>query len=100
MSVLEGMAAGLPCVITTGCNFPEARAAGAAHVVPPAIEPLTAALLNCFSDPPAAQAMGRRARRFIFDNYTWDQVAQRLTRVYQAVLNNEPLPEFTPAEAV
>ena len=24
MSVLEGMASGLPCVITTGCNFPEA----------------------------------------------------------------------------
>ena len=24
MSVLEGMASGLPCVLTTGCNFPEA----------------------------------------------------------------------------
>jgi glycosyltransferase involved in cell wall biosynthesis len=33
MSVLEGMAAGLPCVITTGCNFPEAAAANVAHVV-------------------------------------------------------------------
>ena len=33
MSVLEGMASGLPCVITTGCNFPEAAKANAAYVV-------------------------------------------------------------------
>lgn len=33
LSVLEGMAAKLPCIITTGCNFPEAAAAQAALVV-------------------------------------------------------------------
>lgn len=34
MSILEAMAAGLPCVITTGCNFPEAAQARALLEVP------------------------------------------------------------------
>jgi glycosyltransferase involved in cell wall biosynthesis len=87
MSVLEGMASGLPCVITTGCNFPEAKAANAAHVVDVDTEAIAQALITCLKDPQEAKAMGSRARQFIFDNYTWDRVAANLIGVYQQILD-------------
>lgn len=94
MSVLEGMAAGLPCIITTGCNFPEAAEARVAHVVPIDANAITGALLDCFSNPETASAMGKRARQFIFQNYTWDQIAQNLTAVYQNILDKQPLTQY------
>jgi glycosyltransferase involved in cell wall biosynthesis len=89
MSVLEGMAAGLPCVITTGCNFPEAAAAGVAHIVEINAEAIAKALIDCLADPFAAQAMGQRAREFVFDQYSWEAIAQQMKAVYEQILNRE-----------
>ena len=88
MSILEGMASGLPCIITTGCNFPEAAKAKVAHVVDPNPKSITQALVNCFENPEQAKQMGIAARQFIFNNYTWDIAAQKLVKVYQEILSN------------
>ena len=88
MSVLEGMASGLPCIITTGCNFPEAAEAKVAHVVDINAESIAKALINCLQKPQQAQQMGIAARRFIFNNYTWNIAAQKLVKVYQDILHN------------
>jgi glycosyltransferase involved in cell wall biosynthesis len=87
MSVLEGMASGLPCVITTGCNFPEAAAAGVAHVVDIDAVAIANALTDCLNDLEQAKAMGDRARQFVFENYTWDKIAANLVEVYQTILD-------------
>lgn len=92
MSVLEAMASGLPCIITTGCNFPEATNAQAAHVVPIAADALAQAMLRCLADLPTAKAMGDRARQFILANYTWDRIATQLIEVYTAILDEQPIP--------
>ena len=92
MSVLEAMASGLPCVITTGCNFPEAAQANAAKVVDIQADAIADALIEYLSDLSAAKAMGDRARQFVLDNYTWDKVAANLIEVYQAILQQAPLP--------
>ena len=89
MSVLEAMASGLPCVITTACNFPEAAEASAAYVVETTPEALTHALIHCLSDPALAKAMGDRARHLVLENYTWDKVADQLVIVYGKVLANQ-----------
>ena len=94
MSVLEGMASGLPCVITTGCNFPEAGKAGAAHIVEISADAIANALRTCLQKPCAAKAMGERACQFVFAHYTWDQIAARLIKVYEAILAQTPLPIF------
>ncbi len=94
MSVLEGMASGLPCVITTGCNFPEAATAKAAHVVDINADAISNALIQSLSAPQQARAMGDRAREFVFQNYTWDRAAEKLVRVYQAIINKEPFSEY------
>ncbi len=91
MSVLEGMASGLPCVITTGCNFPEAANNNIAHVVNVNANAIADALIQCFSQPQAAVAMGTRARTFVFQNYTWESSAQGLIQVYKRIINNKSL---------
>lgn len=102
MSVLEGMAAGLPCVITTGCNFPEAAAARAAYVVNIAADEIADALTQCLSDLQQSQKMGGspaemlgdRARHLVYDHYTWDRIAARLIEVYTAILEGKTLQKF------
>lgn len=94
MSVLEGMASKLPCIITTGCNFEEAAVAEVAYVVDIQAEAIAAALIKCLSDPVKSQAMGDRAHRFILENYTWDKIAEDLIQVYQAILDRKPIPSF------
>ncbi len=94
MSVLEGMAAGLPCIITTGCNFPEAALLNAACVVDIDVDAITEALCNCIANPQSAVAMGQRARELIFNQYTWDTIANNLLDVYQAILTQQPFPHY------
>jgi glycosyltransferase involved in cell wall biosynthesis len=85
MSVLEGMASGLPCVITKGCNFPEAGEANAAYIVDAQPDALAEALLRCLADSAQAQAMGQRAHDFIRQYYTWEQSAQKLLGLYESI---------------
>lgn len=94
ISILEGMASGLPCIITNGCNFPEAAKAQAAHVVEIDVNAIANALIECLSNPQQATEMGDRAREFVFQNYTWDRAAQKLIQVYQTIIERKPLPEF------
>ncbi|MEH2153400.1 glycosyltransferase [Nostoc sp.] len=94
ISILEGMASGLPCIITTACNFPEAAKAEAAHVIEINVNAIANALIECLSNPQQATEMGDRAREFIFQNYTWDRAADKLIQVYKSVIDKKPLPEF------
>lgn len=86
VSILEGMAAGLPCIITTGCNFPEASAVKAAYVVDCNSNDLAVALRKVLQDPAAAAAVGKAASQFIFENYTWDKIATNLRQNYQSII--------------
>ncbi len=83
MSILEGMAAGLPCIITQECNFPEAAIAGAAHVVTVDSEAITTALQQVLSNPYQASTMGRRAQALVFNSYTWSRAADKIIQLYE-----------------
>ena len=94
MSVLEGMASGLPCTITTGCNFPEAAAARAAYVVNVNAAEIALTLTECLNDPQQAKETGDRARKFIFEKYTWERIAIEMLEVYTAIVNKTTTPQF------
>ena len=94
MSILEGMASALPCVITTGCNFPEAAKANAAYVVDIDPDAIADALNQCLQSPQKAREMGNRARQLIFEQYTWDSIARKLIQVYTNIIQNQPIPTF------
>jgi glycosyltransferase involved in cell wall biosynthesis len=85
MSILEGMAAGLPALITTGCNFPEAGDAGVAKVVRVEAEAIAVELLELLRDSEHAKFLGVQARQFIFENYTWDVAAKKLKQLFLEV---------------
>jgi glycosyltransferase involved in cell wall biosynthesis len=86
-SVLEGMAAGLPCIITTACNFPEASNAKVVHVVETYAAPITTALIYCLEHPEETKTMGMKARNFIADNYNWEEITITTIEKYQDILN-------------
>jgi glycosyltransferase involved in cell wall biosynthesis len=86
MSVLEGMASGLPCVITKECNFPEAAAAKAAYVVDVDASAIAEAIIQCLEEPEKARAMGEHARQFILARYTWDKIATNLINTYSSII--------------
>jgi glycosyltransferase involved in cell wall biosynthesis len=90
MSVLEGMAAGLPCVITTGCNFPEAGEAEVARIVNIDVDSIAKAIIQLLEDDQKSKNMGDRARQFILDNYTWDKIALKMVSVYEDIISRSP----------
>lgn len=86
MGILMCLAAGAPTIMTDGCNFPEAGAAGAACIVECSVESIAQALDRYLGDPAAARTMGARGRAFILDHYTWERVAQKLLATYERIL--------------
>lgn len=87
MSVLEGMAAGLPCVITTGCNFPEAGEAKAAYIAKVDADEIAQKLIYCLKNPQLAKETGDRARNLILSQYTWENIATKLSDIYTTIIN-------------
>ena len=91
VSILEGMAMGLPCIITTGCNFPEAATAKAAYVVECDANELLLAFRRAVKDPKASISLGTSARQFILENYTWDKIAIKLSKTYHSIAKRATL---------
>ncbi|NEQ53321.1 MAG: glycosyltransferase [Leptolyngbya sp. SIO3F4] len=92
ISVLEGMASGLPCVITTGCNFPEAKTHGIAYVVETQAKAIADALKDCISKPKESELMGQKAREFILNHYIWKSIAEQMTALYQNAIQMDVNP--------
>ncbi len=83
MAALEAMAAGLPLLLSPGCNLPEAEAAGAACIVPPTTDSLAVALEALLASADLREAMGKAARQLALARFTWEGVAEQLEAAYQ-----------------
>lgn len=86
MAVLEAMAAGVPPILTPGCNLPEAGEAGAGIIVEPEIDALAAALRDLLTDPQRRHEMGARARQLIEQRFTWARTAEQMEGLYQRAI--------------
>ncbi|MEZ4668902.1 MAG: glycosyltransferase [Anaerolineae bacterium] len=86
MVVLEAMAAGVPVIVSPGCNLPDVAQAGAGLEVEAAIEPLAAALEALLLDARRRIEMGQAARRLVAERFTWDSVAEQLEATYQTLI--------------
>jgi glycosyltransferase involved in cell wall biosynthesis len=91
--VAEAMARGCPVVVTDGVQSAEhVTAAGAGRVVPPAVDPLAAALDAVLSDPVARVTLGEAGRHYAAEHFSWDRVAAAVRRLYDDCLASPPTP--------
>ncbi len=88
MVVLEAMAAGLPVIVSPGCNLPEVPEYGAGLEVEAAVEPLTVVLQSVLADASRRGVMSHAARTLVNERFTWDSIAAQLEGLYNGVIAN------------
>ena len=88
IAALEAMAAGMPVVLSTGCNMDEVADYGAGYVVQASVEAFAGRLRELLLDGDLRRQMAARARRLVEEKYTWDEVAKELERVYQGLVSS------------
>lgn len=86
MAALEAMAAGMPVLLSPGCNMDEVEAADAGFVAEAAVQDFADKLALMMTDQALRRRMGERARRLVGERYAWDGVAERLEDVYRSLL--------------
>ena len=85
IAALEAMAAGLPVVLSPGCNFDEVADWGAGFVVEPTVDMFAEKLRDVLNDGDLRRQMGANGRRLVEEKYTWDRVAVQLEGAYSAL---------------
>ena len=90
MAILEAMAAGLPCIYTCGCHFPELAEAGGGWEIELAREALAGALREIVRMPDGAlREKGLRAMELGRRDYTMESVGESLMRLYTSLTGSK-----------
>ncbi len=91
VAVAEAMAAGLPVIVTPGVQIaPEIAAESAGLVVKGDVEPLGDAIAQLLNSPNLRRQLGENGKRLVSRRYCWSAIAQDLTDVYTAILQQQP----------
>lgn len=95
-SILEGMAAGLPMVVTDVGGNAEAVIEGKSGVVVSAHDPvaLGKALVSLASDMKLCKRLGSNARERVKEKFQIDGCVKKYNQVYVSLLENKKLPEL------
>jgi glycosyltransferase involved in cell wall biosynthesis len=94
IALAEAMVSGLPVVTTPGAQIaPDIAQAKAGIIVEGEIEPLQTAIAHLLNSPQLRHELGENGRLYALQQYSWPAIAKKLASVYQAILNQEPLPE-------
>jgi glycosyltransferase involved in cell wall biosynthesis len=86
MAVLEALAAGLPVILSPGCNMPQTEARGAGLIVNPDIDSLVGVLTHVIGDEAGRAAMGRAAQVWAQDEFAWPHIAAQMTSLYDEIV--------------
>lgn len=87
LKVLEALAMGKPIVSTTlGCEG--INVLNRTHLlVADGADAFAAGILELFSDPASAEAMGQRGRSLVLEQYSWDGAVARLEELYARAMD-------------
>ena len=88
LGALEGLSCGKPLVTTDVEGSEEMVIEGITGRIVPKEDPaaLTEAMRNLMEKPETRQEMGRQARRFMLEHYTWDKVANKYLDLYSTLI--------------
>ena len=95
--ILEGMAAGLPMIVTDVGGNPELVLDGETGLVVPPRSPqqLADAIIRLANDPALRERLGAAGHRRVAENFTLEQCAERYDSLYRALLRGR-LPKDLP----
>ncbi|MEP7288390.1 MAG: glycosyltransferase [Chloroflexota bacterium] len=85
MAALEAMAAGLPLIVTPGCNLPNVEKRGAGLLVAREIELIAGAIRALLHDQDRRAAMGTAGRAWVQESFTWPAIAAQTEALYAQV---------------
>jgi glycosyltransferase involved in cell wall biosynthesis len=85
MAALEAMAAGLPLLLTPGCNLPDVEARGAGLLVERSINALADGLRLMLQDSDIRHRMGQQAQAWSA-SFTWSTVAEQMDALYERLI--------------
>ena len=95
MAALEAMTYGLPCLLSSACNLPQAFTKSAALRAEPNPEPLALALKQLIGLSQSARiAMGQSGRALVAQNYSWPTIAAQTDELYDWILKGGAFPSF------
>ena len=83
MALLEALAAGLPAIITPGCNLPQVAERGAGWLVAPAVESIADALTGWLAEATRWPAMAAAGRWLAREEFSWPSLEAALAAVYR-----------------
>ena len=87
MAVAEALSAGLPVITTKGCPWEGLQRHDCGRWVAPTVDGLAAGLRElCAASDDELLAMGQRGRRWMESEFSWNKIAERMTGLYEAVL--------------
>jgi glycosyltransferase involved in cell wall biosynthesis len=88
MSLLEGLALGLPSVCTDTCDISKPlRDHGAAIITDGSIAAMASAVQAILEDPDLRSELTRNARKVVAELFSMEAVGNRLERTYRAVVD-------------
>ena len=90
LAAFEAMRRGLPVLATPDVGMSEIVArAEAGVIVDPSPEDIACGLATLLQDRAASRTMGERGRALVIAEYGWNAVAERMTEVYRAAINEQ-----------
>ena len=93
VSVLEAMAEGVACVVSSGCLFAdELRDSGAAVVVSPTVDEVAEAIAGLLSDATRRAQLGTRAQQVIRESFSIRAVVDQLEEGYRQAVQGDAVP--------
>jgi spore coat protein SA len=86
LTSLEAQASGVPVIVSDAGGLPETVSPDSGLIVERGnAEALAVAMQTLLDDPMRTRAMGRRARAWVTDRFSWDRIASQLEAVYAEV---------------
>lgn len=98
--VIEAMASGMVCIVTDYGAPGDLVASDRGVRVPlqsmeGLVQDYRAAMEGCLSEPDRHAEMAEKAEAYATNYYDWDEKAKYTLRIYDAVIENKPLSDFT-----
>ena len=95
ITIAEALACGTPVIASRGCPWERLGEMGCGWWIDIGVEALTAQLESTLACPPETlEAMGRRGRRWMALEYSWDGVAKKMVAAYNWLCHGDGKPAF------